>query len=242
LRTTPSSPRLLSGSTDPVTSASESYASSRAFAASHAPTYDREHRRGRLSVRPKHCCAARDGVRPLGRSRAAARMGARRNEGKRHHGPARSGRHALHCLLRAHGRAPRRCSRRNVRASIAPDSGTRFSEASRLSCSRRRGSTRLTQELRTDGLVSALTARIFATGSYKGSFRVSLLPSRNSRNATRRRQTTHLHRPRRSESHGRSPNFERGGIARRREAILRRSRASPPGVPNWFARLSILPT
>jgi uncharacterized protein YndB with AHSA1/START domain len=36
------------------------------------------------------------------------------------------------------------------------------------------GGTRLTQEFRTEGLVPALMARIFATGSYKGSFRGEL--------------------------------------------------------------------
>ena len=34
--------------------------------------------------------------------------------------------------------------------------------------------TRLTQEFRTEGLVPAITARIFATGSYRGSFRGEL--------------------------------------------------------------------
>jgi uncharacterized protein YndB with AHSA1/START domain len=36
------------------------------------------------------------------------------------------------------------------------------------------GGTRLTQEYRTRGIVSAVMARIFATGSYKGSFRGEL--------------------------------------------------------------------
>jgi uncharacterized protein YndB with AHSA1/START domain len=36
------------------------------------------------------------------------------------------------------------------------------------------GGTRLTQELHTRGVVSAITARLFATGSYKGSFRGEL--------------------------------------------------------------------
>lgn len=39
---------------------------------------------------------------------------------------------------------------------------------------REAGGTRLTQEFRTRGIVSALMARIFATGSYKGSFRGEL--------------------------------------------------------------------
>lgn len=34
--------------------------------------------------------------------------------------------------------------------------------------------TRLTQEFRTEGLIPAISARIFATGSYKGSFRGEL--------------------------------------------------------------------
>jgi hypothetical protein len=34
--------------------------------------------------------------------------------------------------------------------------------------------TRLTQEFRTEGLISAIAARIFATGSWKGSFRGEL--------------------------------------------------------------------
>ncbi len=36
------------------------------------------------------------------------------------------------------------------------------------------GGTRLTQEFRTEGLVPAIMARIFATGSYRGSFRGEL--------------------------------------------------------------------
>ena len=36
------------------------------------------------------------------------------------------------------------------------------------------GGTRLTQEFRTEGLIPALMARIFASGSYKGSFRAEL--------------------------------------------------------------------
>lgn len=36
------------------------------------------------------------------------------------------------------------------------------------------GGTRLTQEFRTEGLIPALMARIFATGSYRGSFRGEL--------------------------------------------------------------------
>jgi uncharacterized protein YndB with AHSA1/START domain len=36
------------------------------------------------------------------------------------------------------------------------------------------GGTRLTQEFRTEGLIPALVARIFASGSYKGSFRGEL--------------------------------------------------------------------
>jgi uncharacterized protein YndB with AHSA1/START domain len=36
------------------------------------------------------------------------------------------------------------------------------------------GGTRLTQEFRTEGLIPALMARIFASGSYKGSFRGEL--------------------------------------------------------------------
>lgn len=36
------------------------------------------------------------------------------------------------------------------------------------------GGTRLTQEFRTRGIVSAIMARIFATGSYRGSFRGEL--------------------------------------------------------------------
>ncbi len=39
---------------------------------------------------------------------------------------------------------------------------------------REAGGTRLTQEYRTHGIVSAIMARIFATGSYKGSFRGEL--------------------------------------------------------------------
>lgn len=41
------------------------------------------------------------------------------------------------------------------------------------------GGTRLTQEYRTRGIVSAIMARIFATGSYKGSFRGELETLRN---------------------------------------------------------------
>jgi uncharacterized protein YndB with AHSA1/START domain len=36
------------------------------------------------------------------------------------------------------------------------------------------GGTRLTQRFRTEGLIPAVTARIFATGSYRGSFRGEL--------------------------------------------------------------------
>lgn len=39
---------------------------------------------------------------------------------------------------------------------------------------REAGGTRLTQEFQTRGIVSAIMARIFATGSYKGSFRGEL--------------------------------------------------------------------
>ena len=44
----------------------------------------------------------------------------------------------------------------------------------RVTCEADGDGTRLTQEFWTSGLISAVTARIFATGSYQGSFRGEL--------------------------------------------------------------------
>ena len=44
----------------------------------------------------------------------------------------------------------------------------------RVTFEREGGGTRLTQEFRTEGLIPAISARVFATGSWKGSFRGEL--------------------------------------------------------------------
>lgn len=61
---------------------------------------------------------------------------------------------------------PRHVRTRFGNALLKGESSARFE--------RELGGTRLTQEFRTRGIVSAIMARIFATGSYKGSFRGEL--------------------------------------------------------------------